>query len=125
MSRPKVEEKQETQSIIAYESILYNAFLRAVTMRAEDPYRAYPLAVESLSLAVPKYNNIERDIEEFKKNEWENIKREIGKRSDIDERRKKTLIFDALFTFVKHKLEDSNLLLKFRKVPIGGGFDSW
>jgi len=125
MSKPKVEEKKETQSIIAYESILYNAFNRVIMSRAEDPFRMYPLAVEALELSVPKYNKIEDSIKEFKKSEWENMKRDIEKRTDIDERRKKTLIFDVLFLFIKHKLEDSNLLLKFRSIPIGGGFDSW
>ena len=120
---------EEPKSVIAYEGILYNAFNKIITMRADHPYNMYPLAVEALILALPKWRNIEKSVNEFKEKEWENIKREIDKKvehdSKIDDRRKKTLYYDALFTFVKHKLEDAGLLLKFRRFPVGGGFEGW
>jgi len=122
--KDKHTEIKQTESTIAYEGILYNAFNRVVFSRAEDPFRMYPLAVEALVLAVPKWENIEGSIEEFKKKDWENIKREIDKK-ESDARRRKILYYDALFKFVKHRLEDKNLLLRFRNIPVGGGFDGW
>jgi len=120
----KYRKTKEPQSVIAYEGILYNAFNKVILSRAEDPYNQYPLAVEALVLAVPTFGKIEENVKKFKKNEWEKIKRKI-QLEEKDTRRQKTLIYDALFLFVKHELERNNLLLKFREVPRGGGFTTW
>lgn len=112
---------REPTRAVAYEGILYNAVNNCIVMRSKEPIVQYPMTVEALIIALPRFNRIEENVEKFRRNEWQTIKRDI-QHKEKDERRARTLAYDSLFLYIKHQLERSNLLLKFKEIPVGGTY---
>ena len=113
---------KELISELPYEHVLAGAVARAIEARMRRPYDVYPLAVESLVIALPSFGNIEKDIQSYIKNEWSREKKQIDN-EEPDKIRRKILYYDRLMVEIKHKLEAHGLLLRFRELPFGGSYD--